>query len=64
MKSLSSKIIDYILTNIVKDIPIVGDRKCTSNWFSDERVVSATFCKSDMDPWSNYLDNLNTIPRD
>ena len=64
MKSLSSVIIEYILINIVNDIPIVRDSKCTSKWFSDERAISATFCKSDMNPWSNYLDNLSTMPHD
>lgn len=64
MQSLGSAIIEYILINVVNDIPIVGETKCTSEWFSDERVLSATFWKSDMNPWNNYLDNLSSSPWD
>lgn len=64
MESLSYIIIEYIPIKIVKDMPIVEDAKYISKCFSDERAISAIFCKSDMNPWSNYLNNLSMTPCD
>lgn len=64
MESWILLIIKYIPINIVKGTPIVEDTKHPSEWFYDERAISAVFCKSDMNPWSEYLDDLSMTPHD
>ena len=57
-------ITEYSPINTVKDMPVIEDTKYTLKRFSDEWAIRAIFCKNDMNPWSNYLDNLSTTPRD